>query len=51
MAKRAGQVEFGSGQSGRESKRVTGQNGSFLNESIGLRVKRVAGQMGWVKQV
>ena len=43
MAKRAGRVGFGSGQSGRGSKRVTGQNGSFLNGSIGLRVKRVAG--------
>ena len=40
---------FGSGQSGRGSKRVTGQNGSFLNGSIGLRVKRVAGQTGRVK--
>ena len=38
MAKRAGRVGFKSGQSGRESKRVTGQNGSFLNGSIGLRV-------------
>ena len=46
MAKRAGWVGFGSGQSGRGSKRVTGQNGSFLNGSIGLRVKRVAGQTG-----
>ena len=43
MAKRAGRVGFRSGQSGRGSKRVTGQNGSFLNGSIGLRVKRVAG--------
>ena len=34
------------GQSGCGSKRVTGQNGSFLNGSIGLRVKRVAGQTG-----
>ena len=34
MAKRAGRVRVG-------SKRVTGQNGSFLNRSIGLRVKRV----------
>ena len=44
MAKRTGRVGFGSGQSGYGSKRVTGQNVSFLNESIGLRVKRVAGQ-------
>ena len=43
MAKRAGRVGFGSGQSSRGSKRVTGQNGSFLNGSIGLRVKQVAG--------
>ena len=46
MAKRAGRVGFGSGQSGRGLKRVTGQNGSFLNGLIGLRVKRVAGQTG-----
>ena len=39
MAKRADWV----GQSGRRSKRITGQNGLFLNGSIGLRVKRVAG--------
>ena len=32
---------IGSGQSGRMSKRVTGQNMSFLNGSIELRVKRV----------
>ena len=51
MAKRADRVGFGSGQSGRGSKRVTGQNGSFLNGSIGLRVKRVAGQTGRVKRV
>ena len=51
MAKRAGRVRVrvGSGQSGHGSKRVTGQNGSFLNGSIGLRVKRVAGQTGRVK--
>ena len=35
VAKRAGWVRFGSGQSGL---RVTGQNMSFLNGSIGLRV-------------
>ena len=51
MAKRAGRVGFGSGQTGRGSKRVTGQNGSFLNGLIGLRVKRVAGQTGRVKRV
>ena len=39
MAKRAGQVGFGSGQSGLWVKRVAGQNGSFLNESIGSRVE------------
>ena len=39
MAKRAGRVGFGSGQSGRGSKRVTGQNGSFLNGSNGSRVE------------
>ena len=41
MAKRAGRVGFGSGQSGLRVKRVTGQNGSFLK-----RVNRVAGQTG-----
>ena len=41
MAKRAGRVGFGLSQSGRGSKRVTGQNGSFLNRLIGLRVKQV----------
>ena len=46
MAKRSGRVGFGSGQSGRGSKRVTGQNGSFLNGSIGLLVKRVTGWVG-----
>ena len=51
MAKRAGRVGFGSGQSGHGSKRVTGQNGSFLNGLIGLWVKRVAGQTGRVKRV
>ena len=51
MAKRAGRVGFGSGQTGRGSKRVTGQNGSFLNGLSGLRVKRVAGQTGRVKRV
>ena len=39
VAKWAGQVRFGSGQSGLRVKRVTGQNGSFLNGSIGLRVR------------
>ena len=39
MAKRAGRVGFGSGQSGRGSKRVTGQNGSFLNGSNGSQVE------------
>ena len=38
VAKRAGQVEFGSSQSGLQVKWVAGQNGSFLNGSIGLRV-------------
>ena len=33
----------GSGRVRVGSKRVTGQNGSFLNGSIGLRVKRVTG--------
>ena len=42
MAKRAGRVG---------SKQVTGQNGSFLNGSIGLRVKRVAGQTGLTRFV
>ena len=51
MAKRAGWVRFGSGHSGCGSKRVTGQNGSFLNGLIGLRIKRVAGQTGRVKRV
>ena len=46
MAKRAGRVGFGSGQSGHGSKRVTSQNGSFLNGSIELQVKRDAGQTG-----
>ena len=41
VAKRAGQVGFGSGQSGLRVKRVTGQNGSFLK-----RVNQVAGQTG-----
>ena len=49
VAKRAGRVGFRSDQLGRESKRVTDQNMSFLNGSIGLLVKRVAGQTGWVK--
>ena len=35
MTKRAGRVN-----------RVAGQNGSFLNGSIGLRAKRIAGQTG-----
>ena len=39
MAKRAGQVGFGSGQSGLRVKRVAGQNGSFLNGSIRSRVE------------
>ena len=39
MAKRAGRVGFGSGQSGLRVKRVTGQNESFLNGSIGLQVE------------
>ena len=39
MAKRTGRVGSGSGR----VNRVTGQNRSFLNGSIGLRVKRVAG--------
>ena len=38
MAKRAGRVRFGSGQSGWWVKRVMGQNGSFLNMSIRLRI-------------
>ena len=38
VAKRAGRVGFGSGQSGLRVKRVTGQNWSFLNGSTGLRV-------------
>ena len=36
VAKRAGRVGFGSGQSGLWVKRVAGQNGTFLNGSIGL---------------
>ena len=39
MAKRAGRVGFGSGQSGLWVKQVAGQNGSFLNGSIGSRVE------------
>ena len=39
IAKRAGRVGFRLGQSGHWSKWVTGQNGSFLNQSIGSRVK------------
>ena len=39
VAKWAGQVGFGSGQSGLRIKRVTGQNGSFLNRLIGLQVR------------
>ena len=39
MAKRAGQVGFGSGQSGLRVKQVTGQNMSFLNRSIGSQVE------------
>ena len=46
MAKRAGRVGFGSGQSGLRVKRVTGQNGSFLNGLTGLRVNRVSGRVG-----
>ena len=47
----SGRVNRVTGQSGHGSKRVTGQNGSFLNGSIGLRVKRVVGQTGRVKRV
>ena len=39
VAKRAGRVGFGSGQSGLWVKRVAGQNGTFLNGSIGSRVE------------
>ena len=39
MAKRAGRVEFGSGQSSLQVKRVAGQNGSFLNGTIRSRVE------------
>ena len=39
VAKWAGRVEFGSGQSGLRVKQDKGQNGSFLNRSIGLRVE------------
>ena len=46
VAKRAGRVGFGSGQSGLRVKRVTGQNGSFLNGLTGLRVNRVSGRVG-----
>ena len=46
MAKRAGRVGFGSGKSGLRVKRVTGQNGSFLNGLTGLRVNRVSGRVG-----
>ena len=38
MAKRAGRVEFRSGQLGWRVKQVADQNRSFLSESIGLRV-------------
>ena len=41
MAKRAGRVGFGSGQSGLQVKRVAGQNMSFLNGLIGSRASRV----------
>ena len=39
MAKRVGRVEFGSGQSSLQVKRVAGQNGSFLNGSNRSRVE------------
>ena len=39
MAKRAGRIGFGLGQSGLRVKRVAGQNGSFLNGSIGLQAE------------
>ena len=42
----SGRVGFGSGQSGLRVKRVTGQNGSFLNGLTGLRVNRVSGRVG-----
>ena len=45
VAKRTGRVGFGSGQSGLRVKRVTGQNGSFLNGLTGLRVNRVSGRV------
>ena len=45
MAKRMGRVGFGSGQVGLRVKWVAGQNGSFLNGLIWLRVNLV---MGWV---
>ena len=38
VAKRAGQVEFGLSQSSLWVNQVAGQNMSFLNGSIGLRV-------------
>ena len=41
VAKQAGWVRFRSSQLGHRSKRVTGQNGSFLNMLNELRVKRV----------
>ena len=46
VAKRAGRVGFGSGQSGLRVKRVTGQNGSFLNGLTGLLVNWVSGRVG-----
>ena len=39
MAKQAGRVGFGSGQLSLWVKRVAGQNGLFLNGSIGSRVE------------
>ena len=39
VAKRAGRVGFRSGKSGLRVNWVAGENGSFLNESIKLRVK------------
>ena len=43
MAKRAVLVGSGSVRVGSGRVRFAGQNGSFLNGSIGLQVKRVAG--------
>ena len=51
VAKRAGRVGFGLSQSGLRGKQVAGQNRSFLNGSIGLRVNRIAGQSGRVKKL